>query len=664
PAAVAEEDEEATARRTRGAAKRPAAQPRREEPRRRGKMTVVDALSAEDQIERVRSLAAVKRARERERKRLLGEGPQAPAKIVREVVVPETITVQDLANRMAERGADVIKTLMNMGVMATINHTIDADAAELVVTEMGHRVKRVTEADVELGIGGEADADEALVARPPVVTIMGHVDHGKTSLLDALRKTDVAAHEAGGITQHIGAYQVTLPSGRKITFIDTPGHEAFTAMRARGAKSTDIVVLVVAADDGVQPQTIEAINHAKAAKVPLIVAVNKVDKPGVDPGRVRNELLQHEIVTEGFGGDVLSVDVSAVKGTNLDKLEEAILLQAEILELKSNPNRPANGVVIESKLERGRGPVATVLVQRGTLRTGDIFIAGGEWGRVRGLQNERGEQVNEAGPSAPVEVIGLSGTPDAGDEFAVVENEQRAREISEFRQGRQRRARTGLARGTVEQMFSTMAETGKKKLAVVIKADVQGSVEAIAGALGKLETDEVSAVVLHAGVGGITESDVTLAKASQGLIIGFNVRAVPQARELAKRDGIEIRYYSIIYDVIDDVKAALSGMLAPTMRERLIGNAQVRQVFEVSKAGKIAGCRVVEGLVRRNAKFRLLRDSVVIYEGPLKSLKHFKEDVREIKEGQECGMAFENFQDLREGDIIECYEVEQVQRAL
>ena len=666
PAPAAEEEDETSARKARTAAKRPAAAPRRPEPRRRtAKMTVVEALSAEDEIERVRSLAAVKRARERERKRLLGQDPDAPTKIVRDVVVPETIAVQDLANRMAERGVDVIKLLMKMGVMATINQMIDADTAELVVNELGHKVRRVTDADVEIGIGGDADADDVKITRPPVVTIMGHVDHGKTSLLDALRRTDVAAHEAGGITQHIGAYQVTLQSGRRITFIDTPGHEAFTAMRARGARATDIVVLVVAADDGVQPQTVEAINHAKAANVPLIVAVNKIDKPGGDPARVRSELLQHEIVTEGFGGDVLSVDVSATKGTNLDKLEEAILLQAEILELRSNPDRPAHGVVVESKLERGRGPVATVLVQRGTLKNGDIFIAGSEWGRVRALQNDRGESIDSAGPSMPVEVLGLNGAPDAGDEFAVVENEARAREVAEFRQARQRRVRsTPLARGTVEQMFSSISAGGKKKLAVVIKADVQGSVEAIAGALGKLETDEVSAVVLHAGVGGITESDITLAKASGGLIIGFNVRAVPQARELAKRDGVEIRYYSIIYDVLDDVKAALSGMLAPIMRERLIGNAQVREVFEVSKAGKVAGCRVIDGIVRRNAKFRLLRDAVVVYEGPLKSLKHFKEDVREIKEGLECGMAFESFQDLRQGDVIECYEVDQVQRTL
>ena len=665
--APAEEDDAPKRARPGAAPRRPVVAPRRTEPRRRtGKLTVVEALGAEDAIERTRSLAAQRRARERERQRALEAENGGPLKVIREVVVPETITVQELASRMAERGVDVIKSLMKMGVMATINQTLDADTAELIVAEFGHKLKRVAESDVEIGIGGEADAPETMKARPPVVTIMGHVDHGKTSLLDALRNTDVAAHEAGGITQHIGAYQVTLASGRKITFIDTPGHEAFTAMRARGAKVTDIVVLVVAADDGVQPQTAEAIAHAKAAGVPMIVAVNKIDKPGVNPDRVRTELLQHEVVAESMGGDVQVVEVSATKGINLDKLEEAILLQAEVLELKANADRPAQGIVIESRLERGRGSVATVLIQRGTLRQGDIIIAGGEWGRVRALSDDKGKTISEAGPSAPVEVLGLNGTPEAGDEFAAVENEARAREITEFRQRRQRNVRVGATgvRGTVEEMFSGMATAARKTLPVVIKADVQGSVEAIAGALSKLSTDEVATTILHQGVGAITESDVVLAKASGGFIIGFNVRAVPQARELSKRDGIDIRYYSIIYNVVDDVKAYLSGMLAPTIRENLIGNAEVREIFDITKAGKVAGCRVTEGVIRRNAKFRLLRDNVVIHEGPLKSLKHFKEDVREVKEGLECGMAFENTQDVRQGDVIECYEVEQVARAL
>ncbi len=661
-----EEEEETPAKRAKTAVRRPAPVPRRAEPRRRsGKLTVVEALSAEEELEKTRSLASVRRARERERLRLKALLSEQPSKIFREVVIPETITVQDLANRMAERSADVVKSLMNMGVMATINQPIDADTAELVVAEFGHRARRVSESDIEIGLSGVSDVESTLVPRPPVVTIMGHVDHGKTSLLDALRKTDVAAHEAGGITQHIGAYQVTLESGRQITFIDTPGHEAFTSMRARGAKVTDIVVLVVAADDGVQPQTVEAIHHARAAKVPMIVAINKIDKPGANPLRVRNELLQHEVVTETFGGDVLAVEVSATKGTNLDKLEETILLQAEILELMANPDRPAQGVVVESKLERGRGSVATVLIQRGTLRPGDIFIAGSEWGRVRALHDDKGQAIIAAGPSAPVEVLGLNGTPDAGDEFSVVDSEARAREVAEFRQRRTRLARAGTGgRSTVEQMFSTLGGGGTKKLPVVVKGDVQGSVEAIAGALTKLGTEEVAPIVLHSGVGGITESDVALAKASTGIIIGFNVRAVPQARELARRDGIQIRYYNIIYDVVDDVKAYLSGMLAPTRRESLIGNAEIREVFEVSKAGRVAGCRVTEGVIRRNARFRLLRDNVVIHEGPLKSLKHFKEDVREIKEGLECGMAFDGFQDIRQGDVIECYEVEEIARAL
>jgi len=636
---------------------------KRDEPRRRiGKITVTQALSDEEST-RVRSLAAMKRAREKEKLRLQQQGP-AP-KIVRDVVIPEAITVQDLANRMAERSTDVIKALMKMGVMATINQSIDADTAELVVTEFGHRIKRVTEADVEIGLGGEADVEDDRTPRAPVVTIMGHVDHGKTSLLDALRETDVAKHEAGGITQHIGAYQVQLKSGRHITFLDTPGHEAFTAMRARGASVTDIVVLVVAADDGIQPQTIEAISHAKAAGVPMIVAINKVDKPDANIDKVKSGLLQHDVAVEGMGGDILAVEVSALKKTGLEKLEEAIILQAELLDLRANPSRTAQGVIVEAKLERGRGPVATVLVQNGTLKVGDIFVAGGEWGKVRALLDDKARDVKSAGPSSPVEVLGLSGTPLAGDDFQVVENEGRAREVTAFRQRRTRDARAAAgARGTLEQMFSKIAEGTAKELAIVVKTDVQGSLEAITGSVIKLGTNEVAVRLLHGAVGGITEGDVVLAKASNGLIVGFNVRANPQAREHARRDGVEIRYYSIIYDLIDDIKAALSGMLAPTLKEKFLGNAEIREVFDVTKSGKVAGCMVTEGEVRRGAKVRLLRDNVVIHTGTLKTLRRFKDEVRDVQQGYECGMAFENYQDIRKGDIIECFDVEEVARAL
>jgi translation initiation factor IF-2 len=665
--AEAEEEEAAPAAVKRGIrpeVKKPAVPVRREEPRRRtGKLTVTRALDDEGS-ERMRSLASVRRARERERQRML-QASAEQAKVVREVIVPETITVQELANRMAERGADVIKSLMRMGVMATINQAIDADTAELVVNEFGHRVKRVSEADVEIGLVGEADAAETLEPRPPVVTVMGHVDHGKTSLLDALRHTDVAAGEAGGITQHIGAYQVVLSGGQRITFIDTPGHQAFTAMRARRAHVTDIVVLVVAADDGIKEQTVEAIRHAKAAQVPIIVAINKIDRPDANPDRVRQELLQHEIVVEEMGGDVLDVEVSAIKHTNLDRLQEAILLQAEILDLKANPNRPAEGVVIEAKLERGRGPVATVLIKRGTLKVGDIFVAGSEWGRVRALVDERGQSLKDAGPSMPVEVLGLNGTPLAGDDFIVAENERRASDIAEYRQRRRREQQAAAgARGTLEQMFSQIAAGVAKELAVVVKSDVQGSLEAIVGSLEKLSTKEVAIRVLHAAVGGINESDVILAKASNAVIVGFNVRANPQARDLARRDAVEIRYYSIIYDVIDDMKAALSGLLAPTLRERFLGNAEIREVFNITKVGKVAGCMVTEGVVRRGAKVRLLRDNVVIHEGSLKTLKRFKDEVREVREGFECGMAFENYHDIQTGDVIECFEMEEVARAL
>ena len=661
------EEEEAAPRRGRGktTARRQPAAPRRMEPRRRaGKMTVTAALNEEE--ERVRSLAALKRAREREKERQRSlELQEAPSKVIRDVVIPETITVQDLANRMAERSADVIKALMNMGVMATINHVIEADTAELIVAEFGHITKRVAESDVEIGLEGTPDEEVMLLPRPPVVTVMGHVDHGKTSLLDALRETDVASREAGGITQHIGAYQVKLNSGQRITFIDTPGHEAFTAMRSRGAKVTDIVVLVVAADDSVQPQTIEAINHARAASVSIIVAINKIDRPGADPARVRNDLLAHEIVTEEFGGDVLAVEVSATERTNLDRLEEAILLQAELLELRANPARSAQGVVIESRLDRGRGPVATILVRRGTLRVGDVFIAGSEWGRVRAMLDDKGESVAEAGPAMPAQVLGLNGMPDAGDEISVVAGDSRARDVTEFRQRKQREARVaGETRGSVEEIMTELAEAKADVLALVVKADARGSVEALTSAIQKLSTEEVTAQILHEGVGGINESDVALAKASNGLIIGFNVRAMPQAREIARRDDVDIRYYSVIYEVLDDVKAILSGMLKPAEHEHFLGNAEIRQVFSISKVGKVAGCRVTEGQVRRAAKVRLLRDSVVIYDGSLKSLKRFKGEVRDVKEGFECGMAFENYQDLQEGDIVECYEVEEVARAL
>jgi translation initiation factor IF-2 len=608
------------------------------------------------------SLAAIRRQRERER-RQAQQAETGP--IVREVILPETITVAELANRMAVRGADVVKQVMKMGVMATINQVIDADTAELLVAEFGHQAKRVSEADVESGLGGIEDRTEDVQPRAPVVTVMGHVDHGKTSLLDALRQSDVAAHEAGGITQHIGAYQVDIGTGRPVTFIDTPGHAAFTEMRARGAKVTDIVVLVVAADDGVMPQTIEAINHAKAAQVPVVVAINKIDRPDADPERVKQALLNHELVLEAYGGDVLHAEVSATARTNLDKLIEIIQLQAEVLELKANPNREAQGVVIEAKLDRGRGVVATVLIQRGTLHVGDIIVCGGQWGRVRALVGDRGQPVEEAGPSVPVEILGLDGVPDAGDPLVVVDRERRAREITEYRQ-RKRREQTAAAtgRGTVEEMFSQLAGDEASELPVVVKSDVHGSMEAIVAGLEKLGTDEVAVRVLHSGVGAITESDVTLAMASKAMIIGFNVRANAQARELARREGVEIRYHSIIYELLDEVKAGLSGLLSPTARETTLGHAEVREVFTITKVGRIAGCRVIDGLIRRGARARLLRDDIVIHDGALGSLKGFKDDVGEVRDGFECGFGLEGWNDLREGDVIEAYEVEQVARTL
>lgn len=588
-------------------------------------------------------------------------------KVIREVIIPEIITVQELANRMAVRGAEVVKTLMKMGMMVSINQPIDADIAELVVSEFGHTIKRVSDADIEIGLGTQEDDPQTLIPRPPVVTIMGHVDHGKTSLLDALRSTDVVSKEAGGITQHIGAYQVTLQSGKKITFIDTPGHAAFTEMRARGAHVTDIVVLVVAADDGIKDQTVEALNHVKAAEAPLIVAINKIDKPEANPQRVREELLQHGIVLEEFGGDVLSVEVSAKNKINLEKLEEAILLQAEILDLKANPSCAAEGVVVEAKLEKGQGPVATILVNRGTLSVGDVFVSGAHWGRVRILVNDHGQKIGQAVPSMPVEVVGFNTVPLAGDKFFVVENEEKAREIAEFRHYREKSAQNLnilKTQSSLDQFFSQMKQGLAKELPILLKADVQGSLEAIKASLEKLSTSEVAVKLIHTGVGGIHESDIILAKASNAFVIGFNVRANVQARDLAHKEKIELRYYSIIYNVLDDVKKALSGLLSPEIRENFLGYAEIRQVFNVSKTGPVAGCLITEGLVKRGAKVRLLRDDVVIHEGTLKTLRRFKEEVKEATEGFECGMAFENYQDIRIGDRIECFEVEEIARSL
>ena len=629
--------------------------------RRAGRIDVQAAIEGED--EKTRSLASVRRQRDRERRQAELERLRSDqVRHVRDVILPETITVQELANRMAARAPEVVKALMKLGVMATITQTLDADTAELVVQEFGHRARRVSESDVELGIEGSTDTSEELLPRPPVVTIMGHVDHGKTSLLDALRKTDVAAGEAGGITQHIGAYQVERPGGR-ITFIDTPGHEAFTAMRSRGAQVTDIVVLVVAADDGVMPQTVEAIRHAKAAGAPIIVAINKMDRPDARPDRVRQELLSHDIVVEELGGETQDVEVSALKRQGLDTLEEAILLQAEILDLRANPDRTAEGSVIESRLDRGRGPVATVLVQKGTLHQGDILVAGAEWGRVRAMLDDKGQQIRDAGPSTPVEVLGLSSVPGAGEPFVVVENDARAREISEFRQRRARdktAAGATAARGTLDEMLARIQAGEQKEVAVLIKADVQGSAEAIQATVLKLEHDEVRVRVLLAGVGQITESDIQLARASNAVVVAFNVRATAQARDLAQRDGVDIRYYSIIYQVSDDVETLVRGKVAPKEREHFLGYAEIRRVFDITKVGKVAGCMVTEGLVKRGAGVRLLRDGVVVHTGELSQLKRFKDDVREVARGYECGLSFAGFNDLREGDMVECYETELV----
>ena len=641
--------------------RRPAVAKRGEQQRRRtGKLTINDALNDE---ERVRSMASIRRRREREKRQSMSMEPRE--KVARTITLPESITIQELANRMAERAVDVIKLLMQQGVMAKINDTIDADTAELIAEELGHKVNRVTDADVEDSIDTEEDTDDDKKPRPPVVTVMGHVDHGKTSLLDALRKTSIVTGEAGGITQHIGAYQVTKDDGEKVTVIDTPGHAAFTSMRARGAKVTDIVILVVAADDGVLPQTVEAISHAKAAEVPIVVAVNKIDKPEADPTRVKNELLQHEIISEDMGGDVQFVEVSALTGTGLDDLLESVLLQAELLDLKANPDRAAEGIVIESKLEKGRGAVATVLVQRGTLSVGDIFVVGEESGRVRALLDDQGESIKFALPASPVEVLGAGGSPSAGDMFNVVETEAKAREIAEYRARISREKRTASGnRTTLDQMMQQLKDTELKELPIVVKADVQGSAEAISQAVDKLGTDEVCGRVVHTAVGGITESDITLAAASNASILGFNVRANSQARNLAEEQGVEIRYYNVIYDLVDDMKAAMSGMLSPDLRETMLGNAEILEIFNVSKSGKVAGCKVTDGLVRRGASVRLIRDSVVIHEGELSSLRRFKDEVKEVNAGQECGMAFENYEDLKQGDVIECYEVEEIARTL
>ncbi|KCZ61182.1 translation initiation factor IF-2 [Hyphomonas chukchiensis] len=634
--------------------------------RRRGKLTISSALG--DDADRQRSLASLKRARDRERERRFGGGEQRE-KVSVEVTLPETITLQDLAGRMNERVADVVKFMINQGEMLRGNDIVDADTAELIAEEFGHTVKRVAESDVEIGLEGEADDPASMKPRPPIVTIMGHVDHGKTSLLDALRSTDVVSGEAGGITQHIGAYQVQLKSGQKITFLDTPGHSAFTAMRARGANATDIAILVVAADDSVMPQTIESINHAKAAGVPLIIAVNKIDLHDAQPEKVLTDLLQHDIQVESMGGSTQAVQVSAKSRIGLDELTDAITLQAELLELAANPDRAADGVVIESQLDKGRGPVATILVNRGTLKRGDIVVAGAQWGKVRAITDERGQQLADAGPSLPVEVLGLDGAPDPGEPFVVVDTEARAREITEYRvrNKRQVSGKAGAAaRASLDQLLSRLKDgtVETSELPVVVKGDVQGSVEAISMSLDKISTEEVRARVIHGAVGGISESDVLLARSSNAPIFAFNVRANKQARDLAEKEGVEIRYYSVIYDLIDDVKSTLSGMLAPEKRETFLGYADILEVFNITKTGKVAGCRISEGKVVRGCGVRLLRDDVVIHEGKLKTLKRFKDEVNEVSSGMECGMAFERYEDIRVGDKIECFQVEEIARTL
>jgi translation initiation factor IF-2 len=628
----------------------------------------VQALGDEDDEgspKRGRSLASIKRARDKAKRLMHQHDKDSAEKIIREVILPEVITVQELANRMAERSADVIKELMKLGIMATLSHSVDADTAELIIHTFGHKVKRVTEADIENSLIEAADDDDTLLPRAPVVTVMGHVDHGKTSLLDAIRSTDVAAGEAGGITQHIGAYQIELANGEHITFLDTPGHEAFTAIRSRGVNVTDIVVLIVAADDSIMAQTIEAINHAKAANVPIIVAINKIDKEGANPDRVRNELLSHELVPEELGGDVMVVEISAKQKLNIDKLEEAILLQSQFMDLKANPNRAASGAVIEAKVDKGRGVVATLLVQRGTLKPSDIIIAGSTFGRVRAIYNDKGQQLDSAGPSIPVEITGLSEAPQAGDTFVVVNNEKQAREIAEFRYKKAREIRTAVSHhGTLADLLSKSGANKLKELPLIIKGDVHGSIEAINASLAKLPSDQTKVKILHSAVGGINESDISLAKASNAIIIGFNVRANVKAKEIAEKEGVEIYYYSIIYELIDSVKSILSGMLSPIIKEQYIGTVSIRQVFNISKVGKIAGCMVTGGIIKRGAKIRLLRDNIVIYEGKLKTLKRMKDDVKEVKEGFECGIELDNYDDIKVGDTIEVFEIIQEKQVL
>ena len=630
------------------------------EPQRRGGKLNVHSISGDDDDDDY-GFGGPRRRYKKKQPKPVQTVQQPQEKVIKEVIIPEVITVQELANRMAEKSADVIKKLMGLGVMATINQPIDADTAQLIVEDFGHKFKRVAESDVEQAIQNEQDTPDQLKPRAPVVTVMGHVDHGKTSLLDALRETNVAAKEAGGITQHIGAYQITVPTGDKITFIDTPGHEAFSEMRARGAKVTDIVVLVVAANDGIMPQTIEAIRHAQAAEVPIVVAINKIDLPGADPMKVKTALLQHGIGVEEMGGESLCAEVSAKKRINIDKLVEAILLQAEMLDLKANPDRKAEGAVIEAKMEKGRGTVVTALVQKGTLHVGDICIAGKEWGRVRAMFNEHGQKMQEAGPAMPVEVLGLQGTPSAGDDFVVVADENQAKEITGYRIRKEREAKlVKSAKSAMELMLDKIKSGEVKHLPIIIKADVQGSIEAIEGTINKLSNDEVSVQILHSAVGPISESDIALAKASHALVIGFNVRANPLARDMARRDGVEIKYYSIIYDVLDDVKKGLEGMLSPELKEKLLGYAEIREVYNITGVGKVGGCMVTEGMVKRGAKIRLLRDNVVIHDGSIGQLKRFKEDVKEVKEGYECGISFENYNDIQKGDFIECYEIEEI----
>ena len=614
----------------------------------------------EAEFDKLPSLAKLKRAREKEK--LKTQLPESN-KFSREVIIPEFITVQELANRMAEKVTDVVKELMNVEILATATQTIDGDTAEIVVVELGHRVKRVSDIDILKDIEDTKDIEDQMLPKPPVVTVMGHVDHGKTSILDSMRKSEIASKEAGGITQHIGAYQITTEKNQKITFIDTPGHEAFTNMRSRGAKTTDIIVLVVAADEGVKPQTIEAISHAKAANVPIIVAINKIDKQAADPDKVRNELLSHEIVVEKLSGEVQDVEVSALKNINIDKLQEAILLQAEILNLKSNPNRKARGVVLESRLEKGRGPIGTILIQKGTLKIGDVFVSGSEWGKIRALANDRGENSDSALPGYPIEILGLNNIPLAGDDFIVVDSDSVAREIAKYRSSKNKK-NLSMNKSNVENMFKKIAAGEISKLSVIVKTDVQGSADAIDSSLKKLSTNEVEADIIFKGVGAITESDVVLASTCKGFIVGFNVRAIPQARDMAKAKGVDLRYYSIIYELIDDMKKLMGGLLAPTLKEQITGNVEVREVFKISKVGNVAGCFVKQGFIARGSKIRILRDNIVIYTGKIGSLKRFKDEVKDVQQGYECGITFNEYNDIKNGDIIETYSIQKEAREL